>query len=116
MTNAMKMELENLRHHIINSFKDEYEPNSYKDNNLNEVIFDMCSRETIYTQDAETLIKTYPLSMIHLFLESKLDEGKSVVEFPVSPDKIVYNAMVHYCFEYMYGNLLKTKQEIDKKG
>ena len=116
MTNSMKEELRNLRNYIINSFKDEYEPNSYDDDALNEVIFNMCSRETIYTEDAEKLIKAYPLSMIHLFLESKLEEGKSVVEFPVSPEKIVYNAMAHYCFEYMYDSLLKAKQSIDKGG
>ena len=116
MTNAMQTELKNLRNHIINSFKDEYEPNSYYDDALSEIIFNMCSREIIYTEDAENLIKAYPLSMIHLFLESKLEEGKSVIDFPVTPEKIVYNAMAHYCFEYMYESLLKAKQNIDKGG
>ena len=108
MTNEMRSEFRNFRNYVLTKFKEEYEPNSYEDFALELCFRDIWSSETIYTEDAESLIKTFPLSIIHMFLESK-----SEVKHPDSSEDIVYKALMYFCDEYMYPVLLKAKQNID---
>ena len=110
------MEMKRLKSFVICMFNSEYEPNSYTDDNFTSCINDLIDSKFIYTEDAKKFVDSFGLIVFQLFLQGKANGNQAIIDFPIEVEDIAKTAMTHFCFEYVYTDLLKAKQEIDKRG
>lgn len=110
------MEIKRLRDYVVAVFESNYEPNSYEDDNLLPCITDMVDSLFIYTEDAEKFVNSFGFTIIQLYLQSKANGNKAIIEVPVKVEDVAKNTVIYFCFEYIHEVLLKAKQKIDKRG
>lgn len=113
----MEMEIKRLKEYVAYMFESDYEANSYDDDKLTSCIHDFIDSKFIYTDDAKEFVENFGLLVFNLFLQSKAnEENQAVIDFPIEIEDIATNALTYFCFQYIYTDLLKIKQKIDKRG
>lgn len=112
----METEIRRLKEYVLFMFEEEYEANSYDDDNLSSCIRDFIDSKFIYIDDAKDFVNNFGLLIFNLFLQSNANGNQAIIGLPIKVESIAKDALMCFCFEYMHTDLLKIKQKIDKRG